>query len=278
MFKKVLPGETGKGKSSIQSPSITNVNNRGNKAPASSQANQEKDQKNKVAVEKELSSEEKLALIEIKPIERKALEKAFRRLSKATVATGDESFSTPKGEEEREAPRKQAKGEENRVKDYFTAEDVAKLLIELKHNAGKPEIDLMIWEVDENLDKRVDRDEFELMFRRCIEDETGLEPKTLFNLVQFLMYAKEDAIEITEEDTLELIYVRKNNIQGLEDALKIIFEEEDKEKEKRMDGIEKKISFTEFLDRRNKRALKLRREEKQAKKEARSTLKKKEEI
>jgi len=36
------------------------------------------------------------------------------------------------------------------------------------------------------------------------------------------MYAKEDAFEITEEDTLELIYVRKNNIQGLEDALKII--------------------------------------------------------
>jgi len=46
------------------------------------------------------------------------------------------------------------------------------------------------------------------------------------------------------------------------------------EEERRVDGIEKKIDFTEFLDRRNKRALKLRREEKQAKKEARSTLKK----
>jgi len=144
MFKKVLPGEAGKGRS-VQAPSITNVNNKGSKAQAPSQANQEKDQKNKAAIEKELSSEEKLALIEIKPIERKALEKAFRRLSKATVATGDESFSTPKGDEDREAPKKQAKGEENKVKDYFTAEDVAKLLVELKHTASKPEIDLMIW-------------------------------------------------------------------------------------------------------------------------------------
>jgi len=61
------------------------------------------------------------------------------------------------------------------------------------------------------------------MFKRCIYDTTGLEPKSLFNLVQFLMYAKEDAIEITEEDTLELIYVRKGSIQGLEEALQVIF-------------------------------------------------------
>ena len=61
------------------------------------------------------------------------------------------------------------------------------------------------------------------MFKRCIEDQSDLEPKSLFNLVQFLMYAKEDAIEITEEDTLEQIYVRKNNIDGLEKALAVIF-------------------------------------------------------
>lgn len=62
------------------------------------------------------------------------------------------------------------------------------------------------------------------MFRRCITNETELDPKSLFNLVRFLMYAKEGAIEITEEDALELIYVRKNNMSGLEEALKVIFE------------------------------------------------------
>lgn len=45
-------------------------------------------------------------------------------------------------------------------------------------------------EVDENLDRRVDRKEFELMYKKCIEDKTGLEPRNLFNLVQFLMFCK----------------------------------------------------------------------------------------
>lgn len=270
MLKKLLPGEfekTNKGKGPAVNSSLSKSTTKDQ-----NHASKDKNEKNQVTNEKELSSEEKLALIEIKPIEKKALEKAYRRLCRATTAkeNGDESFVSNRGEEENQGQKKGGKVEENKIKEYFTAEDVGKVLLELQHIASKPEIELMIWEVDENLDKRVDREEFELMFRRCIEDETGLEPKSLFNLVQFLMYAKEDAIEITEEDTLELIYVRKNSIKGLEDALKIIFGEE----ERRVDGIEKKINFTEFLDRRNKRALKLRREEKQAKKEARSTLKK----
>ena len=41
----------------------------------------------------------------------------------------------------------------------------------------------MIWEVDENLDDRVDVHEFELMYKRCRNDKTGLEPRSLFNLV-----------------------------------------------------------------------------------------------
>lgn len=28
----------------------------------------------------------------------------------------------------------------------------------------------MIWEVDENLDKKVDEKEYELMYKKCIED------------------------------------------------------------------------------------------------------------
>ena len=41
----------------------------------------------------------------------------------------------------------------------------------------------MIWEVDENLDNRVDWEEFKLMYKRNMEDETGLEPFQLFNVV-----------------------------------------------------------------------------------------------
>ncbi len=41
----------------------------------------------------------------------------------------------------------------------------------------------MIWEVDEDLDKKVDWNEFQLMYKKCIFDNTGLEPRRLFTLV-----------------------------------------------------------------------------------------------
>lgn len=47
------------------------------------------------------------------------------------------------------------------------------------------------------------------MYKRCIFDKTGLEPRNLFNLMQFLMYDIQGRGKITVEDTLELIYVRQ---------------------------------------------------------------------
>ena len=74
---------------------------------------------------------------------------------------------------------------------WFDATDVRRILKKLgDKEISQHQIDIMIWEVDENLDKRVDITEFNLMYRKCIEDKTGLEPKNLFNLVQFLMFCR----------------------------------------------------------------------------------------
>ena len=54
-------------------------------------------------------------------------------------------------------------------------------------------------EVDDDLDQCVSRAEFDTMYKRCISDETGLEPRKLFNLVQFLMYDKEFKGRVTVE-------------------------------------------------------------------------------
>ena len=59
--------------------------------------------------------------------------------------------------------------------------------------------------MDDDLDKHVSKDEFEKMYKRCISDDSGLEPRKLYNLVLFLMYDKDDTkfnTEITVEDTL----------------------------------------------------------------------------
>ncbi len=66
----------------------------------------------------------------------------------------------------------------------------------------------ILQEVDENLDGYVSEREFEKMYKRCITDEKENEPKKLFYLVQFLMYDKERKSFITEEDTLEILYIR----------------------------------------------------------------------
>lgn len=46
------------------------------------------------------------------------------------------------------------------------------------------------------------------MYKRCIIDQKEQEPKRLFYLVQFLIYDKENKGYITEEDTLEILYIR----------------------------------------------------------------------
>ncbi len=69
----------------------------------------------------------------------------------------------------------------------------------------------------------ISRDEFDLMFKRCITDESNLEPKTLFYLVQFMMYDKDNDGWISEEDTLELIFVREKSIPKMEAQLFTIF-------------------------------------------------------
>ncbi len=62
--------------------------------------------------------------------------------------------------------------------------------------------------MDEDLDGLVSEKEFQKMYKRCILDEREQQPKRLFYLVQFLMYDKERKGYITEEDTLEILYIR----------------------------------------------------------------------
>lgn len=61
------------------------------------------------------------------------------------------------------------------------------------------------------------------MYKRCIIDKSGLEPKSLFHLVEFLMFDKNERLKITIEDTLELLFVRSKNRFSLDEEIKHIF-------------------------------------------------------
>ncbi len=78
----------------------------------------------------------------------------------------------------------------------------------------------MIWEVDENLDGSVDFDEFALMFRRNIDDATGLEPSQLFHVVQFCMYDKDFSGQVSVDEALHMLYARHGK-ERLEAEMKV---------------------------------------------------------
>ena len=52
----------------------------------------------------------------------------------------------------------------------------------------KSECAQIIWEVDHNLDGYLSKNEYMIMYKKVISDEEGLEPRQMYNLVQFLMY------------------------------------------------------------------------------------------
>lgn len=60
------------------------------------------------------------------------------------------------------------------------------------------------------------------MYKRCISDKTGLEPRKMYNLVTFLMYDKTFKGRVTVEETLQILYVRHGR-EALDDEIKAIF-------------------------------------------------------
>ena len=139
--------------------------------------------------------------------------------------------------------------------------DVAKVLIKLGVTPTRNQVDLIIWEVDDDLDGHVNYEEFLTMYRRCIVGEKlarqhglepRLEPRKLFNLVQFLMYDKTFKGRVTVEETLQILFVRHGR-DKLDDEIKAIFGDEEKNK----DGSDKEISYGEYVRKIDSRALEI---------------------
>jgi len=100
--------------------------------------------------------------------------------------------------------------------DKICWQELSEALVKLGAKTAKDQIELWIWEVDDDLDHMVGWDEFLTMYQRCISDQTGFEPRNLFNLVQFLMYDKDFHGKISVEQTLQIIYVRHGDFPTTE--------------------------------------------------------------
>eukprot|EP00741_Cyanophora_paradoxa_P002143 tig00000553_g2078.t1 len=129
-------------------------------------------------------------------------------------------------------------------------DELAETYAKLKHNLKKNESQEIIWEVDEDCDSVVNWDEFQSMFFRCRADKTGLEPRRLFRLVEFMMQDSDGSGAITIEECLQSMYVRYGK-ERMDYAVKELFDEADIE-------TNRILSFTEYcgiLNKKNTRTL-----------------------
>lgn len=110
-------------------------------------------------------------------------------------------------------------------------------LVKLEYKPKRVEVEDMIWEVDEDCDHCVSWDEFKLMFHRCRNDKTGLEPRKLFNVVEFMMHDKDSSGTIDMDECMEILFRRFGKDQ-LEQRTNDFFKHD-------IDG-DNAISFAEF--------------------------------
>lgn len=194
---------------------------------------------------KKFTNDEFLSTVEIKSIEKESLDRVFEQL---TLLEKEESSDDDSQEKQylknihEKAEKKKMKVDTNKkvkkeekkieveekeeqqhkfLNNKFGKKALRKILRPLINQNMKDEIDLMIWENDENLDKYIDYNEYEKMYKRCIEDKKEEESKKLYYLIQFLMYDKEKKGYIIEEDTLEILFIRYG--PKFEDAITDIF-------------------------------------------------------
>lgn len=123
-----------------------------------------------------------------------------------------------------------------------------------KSRPSVAEVRDMIWEVDEDMDKCVSYEELEKMYRRCSRDKEGVEPRKLFNLIQFLMFLNDfSQKDITSEDTLQLLFIRnQSDRNALDESVRAIFGE-GKGKDENDEEIH--LDYMQYLERVNKMAL-----------------------
>ena len=120
---------------------------------------------------------------------------------------------------------------------------LAAVMKQLQHEIPRPRLEKMIWEIDEDLDGKVDWDEFTLMFERSVADTTGLEPFEFYNVVQFMMYDEDQNGVITMDECITMLYQRYGHAK-LENELQNIFAGHGK-RTKLTGGTE--LTFTQYL-------------------------------
>ena len=94
----------------------------------------------------------------------------------------------------------------NRSQKKVSKFDLMQILIDLGHPMKMKEIEEMIWEVDEDLDKCLNWVEFKLMYERNITDRTGLEPSRMVSECQNCLLSAAANFSFIQYSTVHIIH------------------------------------------------------------------------
>jgi len=86
--------------------------------------------------------------------------------------------------------------------------DILLVLASLDYTPSKYEALEMIWEADENQDGCVEWDEMQWLYKRVRFDKTGLEPRKLFFLIEFLFHDHDYNGSITVDECFAVMFIR----------------------------------------------------------------------
>jgi hypothetical protein len=196
------------------------------------------------------SPEERIENFQIQKIEEQRLEQVFKILAGKKIKIGSDDIKTI-------------------LKKLHDASNPNKKNKKDAYKPSEAEVELMIWEVDDDADGFVCYDEFIKMYKRCIKDDQGLEPRKLFNLVYFLMFKPTYTGTVTEEDTLELLFVRYGR-EKLDEEIDAIFGRDERAYAGGYDDknnfSEREITYPEYIKKVNQRAMDERKRKKEEKK------------
>eukprot|EP00736_Rhodelphis_marinus_P001570 Rmarinus@m.8627 len=108
---------------------------------------------------------------------------------------------------------------------------------------GLSEVEEIIWEVDEDLDKKVSWEEFESCYTRCCGDTCGNEPKRLYNIIEFMIHDKDGDGTVDRDECMEIMHRRQRQQRGFRPARlsERLFQ-------RGQDTTQQVLSLTEFLD------------------------------
>eukprot|EP00918_Siedleckia_nematoides_P011962 GHVU01026301.1.p1 GENE.GHVU01026301.1~~GHVU01026301.1.p1 ORF type:complete len:228 (+),score=35.46 GHVU01026301.1:856-1539(+) len=131
--------------------------------------------------------------------------------------------------------------------------DTMRILERLGAKCSRAEAELILWAADEDLREALTWEDIACLYYRCVKDPTGLEPRGLFNVVQFLMYDRHFVGTIGAEQTLEILFVRFGR-ELLDQEIAVIFGEDSAGRSSSAaaneeDGPEKQINYREFVTR-----------------------------